>query len=674
MGCKAIIFLTIFTFLILGVSFYRYYHNSKDLLGKFNEGILTNERTRLHHDTFRGNLGREGDDKLSDEYPRTKSQSNKVPNDEGHIEIRDHQKHKGRIPTTNRRKKIQKLKRVRPKSKHRSHLTERVFGSLSDEEKTFGFERSIDRYSNKYSNGRPVRGRFKGKTRGNKERISNAENTEPGDKDLSDQLRRIAGPDYTGQGEDKGYLGMTKMHSDVQQQKNVNEDYITNGENPFGRSFHNGFDRKEGMTSDRELAKEDRGKVPFGSKEEIEKAWNDYQKEIQKVLGKNKYNTPYRYPGRETERKEMHAGQTMKNISEEQYQEKLNHQRDSIKRKHLIKQSSVPQFQLHSGTSFKNKLNTHSNGPTPSSAAPTDGMSDLVREKFAAWLQSRDWARREEESPLYTDHRHTLGNISDMVHTIHNHTYTNMHMLNQLINNTGILYKEGYINTTFYREAFPRRADGAKPPVLLLHAPQFTSAVWVNIGTFQVLSETGYRAVAIDLPGYGNSVNASIPYLRLDILTYMVRILSSLGLKEPILVSPLRSGEYAMPLIMKYPHLIGGFVALAPTDTSKFSRDKYEELTVPTLVLLGERDHTMLGFASLDNLEHVPNKRIFLIANATQNCYVQNPVSFHRLMLMFLREYAANITVIGEAFSPKRPTRSARRLDISHHVNGEHKV
>ena len=219
-------------------------------------------------------------------------------------------------------------------------------------------------------------------------------------------------------------------------------------------------------------------------------------------------------------------------------------------------------------------------------------------------------------------------------------THPNVQMMNALHAKADtIAYDEGALENarmTFYREARPNDSSNEKFTVLFLHDSGLTSAIWINIGTFEILAELGYRALAVDLPGHGNSKDGNIPYSRDEILGYMTNLLAALKLHLPVLVSPGKSGEYAMPLVMAYPHVLRGLVAIAPSDTSHYSTSEYKKLTVPLLAMFGEKDDTMLKSSSLDSLFYVPNRKIFMVKNTTHSCYLDHPPTFHKLLLQFL--------------------------------------
>lgn len=229
---------------------------------------------------------------------------------------------------------------------------------------------------------------------------------------------------------------------------------------------------------------------------------------------------------------------------------------------------------------------------------------------------------------------HETGHVATLT------TRPNVQMMKTLHSEDTITYNEGVledVRRTFYREARPRDRTNEKFTVMFLHGNGLNSAIWINIGTFQILAELGYRALAIDLPGHGNSTDVdSIPYSRSDILRYMKNLFTAFQLLLPVLVSPSEGGKYAIPLLMTYPHYLRGFVAIAPSETSHYYISDYKKLTVPLLVMFGEKDDTMLKASSLDNLFYVPNRKIYMIRNTTHTCYVDHPPTFHKLLLQFL--------------------------------------
>uniref|UniRef100_A0A8C5Q2F5 Protein ABHD14A n=1 Tax=Leptobrachium leishanense TaxID=445787 RepID=A0A8C5Q2F5_9ANUR len=163
--------------------------------------------------------------------------------------------------------------------------------------------------------------------------------------------------------------------------------------------------------------------------------------------------------------------------------------------------------------------------------------------------------------------------------------------------------------------------------VLLLHGQAFTSKTWEDLGTLNILAEHGYRAVAIDLPGYGESMHALPMSSEKGRTEYLLHVMESLGTRQPVLISPSMSGLFSLPLLLQHPDRLKGFVPIAPVGTKSFK--------VPSLVVYGTRD-TNLGSQSLESLQLLPNHTLSPLEGAGHACYLDHPEEFHAALLMFL--------------------------------------
>ena len=171
-------------------------------------------------------------------------------------------------------------------------------------------------------------------------------------------------------------------------------------------------------------------------------------------------------------------------------------------------------------------------------------------------------------------------------------------------------------------------------PVLLLHGASFSSQTWQELGSLELLGELGYRAVAVDLPGYGKSQR----FFHGSAENFMGELIEELKLTKPIVVSPSMSGGYSLPAIASYPEKFGGLVAVAPVRIAQF-RKQLEGNKLPVLAIWGSNDR-IVAVSQADLLvKAMPNARKVILKDAGHACYMRATQEFHAHLLQFIREH-----------------------------------
>jgi pimeloyl-ACP methyl ester carboxylesterase len=101
------------------------------------------------------------------------------------------------------------------------------------------------------------------------------------------------------------------------------------------------------------------------------------------------------------------------------------------------------------------------------------------------------------------------------------------------------------------------RDEGGGPPVVLLHAAIADHRAWDPVAAGLV--ETGHRAIAYDLRGYGRSETADVEYSnRADVLA----VLDALGIGRAALVGNSRGGTVALDTAIEHPDRVVAVVAV----------------------------------------------------------------------------------------------------------------
>jgi abhydrolase domain-containing protein 14 len=178
------------------------------------------------------------------------------------------------------------------------------------------------------------------------------------------------------------------------------------------------------------------------------------------------------------------------------------------------------------------------------------------------------------------------------------------------------------------RAAGPR--DGAT--VLLLHGAAFDSGTWEELGTLAVLAGAGFRAVAVDLPGFGASKAA-----RADPDHFLESLLPALGVERALIVSPSMSGRFSLPFLLAHPERVAGFVPVAPVGAVDYA-ERLHGCRVPALVVWGERDRVFPPSQARTLAAAFADARVLMLPGARHPAYLDQPEIFHRELVAFAKQ------------------------------------
>ncbi|HVS14135.1 MAG TPA: alpha/beta hydrolase [Thermoanaerobaculia bacterium] len=166
--------------------------------------------------------------------------------------------------------------------------------------------------------------------------------------------------------------------------------------------------------------------------------------------------------------------------------------------------------------------------------------------------------------------------------------------------------------------------------VLLLHGGRFEAATWQQLGTLERVAAAGFRAVAVDLPGFG-----ATPRSELAPADLLAQLLDTLDERPAVVVTPSMSGRFSLPLLARSPERFAGLVALAPVGIEEHA-DALAAIEAPALLVWGSDD----GVVALPLGERLHSalrgSELIVLEGAGHPAYLEQPEAFHRGLLEFL--------------------------------------
>ena len=170
------------------------------------------------------------------------------------------------------------------------------------------------------------------------------------------------------------------------------------------------------------------------------------------------------------------------------------------------------------------------------------------------------------------------------------------------------------------------------PLILLLHGRKFQAATWQETRTLTTLAEAGYRAVALDLPGFGRSPAADI-----EPAAILKEAISRTSQDRAILLGPSMGGRIALEFTLANPGLVAGLVLVGAVGVLE-NQERLQELSLPCLAVWGGED-TISPLANGLLIEQgIKDAELTIIAGAPHPCYLDQPDEWHRILLGFLTE------------------------------------
>ncbi len=188
-----------------------------------------------------------------------------------------------------------------------------------------------------------------------------------------------------------------------------------------------------------------------------------------------------------------------------------------------------------------------------------------------------------------------------------------------------------YVTVRQIRIHYLEAGDSGRPAVLLLHGASFSAQTWQDLGTLSLLAGQGYRAVAVDLPGFGQSEPGNPDRTE----AFLAELMEQLALDRPVLVSPSMSGGYSLPLVARHPDKLRGLVAVAPVAIARYEPELAGN-QLPTLAVWGSDDHLVPLEQAKRLVRALPKARLVVLENAGHACYLQATAEFHQYLTQFV--------------------------------------
>lgn len=136
--------------------------------------------------------------------------------------------------------------------------------------------------------------------------------------------------------------------------------------------------------------------------------------------------------------------------------------------------------------------------------------------------------------------------------------------------------------------------QGKGPAVILIHGFPFNRKMWAP--QVSSLAENGFRVIAPDLRGFGDSEAGDEPFNIRTFSNDIARLMSHLGIGRAVMVGMSLGGEIVLDLLKRFPRRVVATSILAPSMPPADAEEQIRYLNLAELVREGHHQTALDGF------------------------------------------------------------------------------
>ncbi len=190
-------------------------------------------------------------------------------------------------------------------------------------------------------------------------------------------------------------------------------------------------------------------------------------------------------------------------------------------------------------------------------------------------------------------------------------------------------------NKTISVDGFPinilQAGDFSTSPLLFLHGKAFQAETWQELGTLQACINAGFSVLALDLPGFGKSPEATIAPEKV-----ISEVMKAVNIDHAIVIGPSMGGRIALEFALNNPEKVAGLVLVGAVGV-KENRDRLNKLPSKSLIIWGENDQISDPQNGVLLNKTISGSKLVVFKGAKHPCYLEQPELWHETLVNFAK-------------------------------------